>query len=230
MKKYLLFFLLFFSAHAFSVEEISIALEKPEVNIQDEKSIRRGAKFFSTVCMACHTMVYMRYNTLAKESGVVYERMPLHVTSWPFGVKPPDLSLEVSRRGIDWVYTYLHSFYADTSRPTGVNNLMVPNTAMSGILVPYQGQQVRLPAEKLHEKIYDKTPRWYDFLVLQAPGSMTPDEFDSTILDVVNFLVYASAPYQIEQQSIGVWVIGFLLILLVLVYLLKKEYWKDIKK
>jgi ubiquinol-cytochrome c reductase cytochrome c1 subunit len=143
--KYILIFIVFFvSTFSFAEEEVAVALEKAPIDHSDHKSIKRGAKFFSTTCMACHTLIYMRYNKLAQDAGVTYEKMPVKITTWPLGVKPPDLSLEVSRRGADWVYTYLHSFYLDPARPTGANNLLVPQTAMPGIIMSFQGQQVRV--------------------------------------------------------------------------------------
>lgn len=229
MKYFLLIILLVFSSIA-SAQESEIALEHVSIDSHDMKSIKRGAKFFATNCMVCHTLIYLRYNKLAAEAGITYEKMPINVKSWPLDVVPPDLSLETDRRGVDWVYTYLHSFYMDPSRPTGVNNLVLPNTAMAGIIAPYQGQQVLVKNEKESQHIFGGHYQWYDLVELKSKGSMTPQEFDATITDVVNFLAYAAEPFHNEQMRIGYWVIGFLLVLFVLVYLLKKEYWKDLKK
>lgn len=204
-----------------------LRLSEAPINRSDMESIKRGAKFFATNCMSCHTLIYLRYDKLAQEAGITYDKMPVNVKSWPYGVTPPDLSLEADIRGVDWIYTYLHSFYQDSTRPTGVNNLLVSNTAMSNILGPYQGDQelVKDPMLDLLGHV-----RWYDLLKLTKQGSMTPEQFDETTADVVNFLSYAAAPYQMEQRKIGYWVLGFLCILLVFMYLLKKEYWKDVKK
>lgn len=206
-----------------------LVLAKPHIDRSDMESVRRGAKFFAANCMSCHTLVYLRYDKLAQEAGITYEKMPLNVKSWPYGVTPPDLSLEADIRGVDWIYTYLHSFYQDPARPTGVNNLLVPNTAMPGITSAYQGQQMLVPATPDPGSIYSSL-EWYDFLVLTKTGSMSPEQFDATTADLVNFLAYAAQPYQVEQHKIGFWVLGFLVILFVLMYLLKREYWKDVKK
>ena len=42
-----------------------------------------------------------------------------------FGVVPPDRPFDVSR-GVDYLYTYLLTFYEDPSRPFGVNNAASP--------------------------------------------------------------------------------------------------------
>lgn len=230
MKRYLLLLLALFvfPCAVFAEEAEQLALAKVSVNASDLESVQRGAKFFAANCMSCHTMVYLRYNKLAHEAGVIYEKMPVNVKNWPNGITPPDLSLEVDVRGADWIYTYLHSFYQDPSRPSGINNLLVPNTAMPGIISAFQGIQVKIqgrPPTALFHSLH-----WYDLLILQKQGSMTPDQFDATISDLINFLSYAAHPYEEAQHSLGWWVLGFLVILLVLAYYLKKEYWKDIKK
>ena len=65
-------------------------------------------------------------------------------------------------------------------------------------------------------------------LVSSGHGTQTPEEFDRTVNDLVNFLVYVGEPVQLERQQLGKYVIFFLLIFLVIAYLLKKEYWKDV--
>lgn len=222
-------FLILFSTQIWAEGEIFEGLQLAEAPIDrsDVASIKRGAKFFATTCMSCHTMVYMRYNKLAQEAGVTYEKMPINVKSWPYGVTPPDLSLEASVRGVDWIYTYLHSFYQDSSRPTGFNNLLVPQTSMPDIVAPFQGDQVLVkdPIPDLLNHV-----RWYDLVKLTKQGTMTPEEFDGTIADLVNFLAYAAEPFRAEQHKIGWWVLGFLVIFTIMMYKLKKEYWKDVKK
>lgn len=212
-----------------SAEEMSpgFQLSSVKVDATDLASIKRGAKFFATNCMSCHTMVYLRYDKIAKEAGITYDKMPINVKTWPYGVTPPDLSLEADVRGPHWIYTYLHSFYQDAKRPTGANNLLVPNTAMPNIVGPYQGEQIRL--EEPVQSMFG-TYQWYDALKQTKAGTMSTVQFDETIRDVVNFLDYAAEPFKAEQQRLGVWVLAFLVFLGVLFYFLKREYWKDIKK
>ncbi len=229
MKYFFIFLIFIFANVSLAQEEIPIALEKVQINLSDTQSLSRGAKFFATNCMVCHTLIYMRYNKIAEDAGVLYDKMPINVKTWPNGVKPPDLSLEASRRGSNWIYTYLHSFYIDKKRPNGVSNLLVPTTAMPGIPSIFQGQQIRVPIDQ-DKRIYLWKYQWYDLLALQTPGTMTPEQFDATMTDLVNFLTYASEPYKVQQERLGWWVIGFLLILFIFVYLLKREYWKDVER
>lgn len=197
-----------------------LRLSEPKINRTDMDSIKRGAKFFATNCNSCHALGYLKYNTLVKDAGIVYNRVPP-----PLPIAPPDLSLEANVRGPDWIYTYLHSFYVDPKAPTGVNNLVFPNTSMPNIVAPYQGEQ-----ELVQTAIPDLYGyyEWYDWLKLTKEGTMTPDQYDATITDLVNFLSYTAEPYYEDQRHLGRWVLGFLAVLFVLMYLLKKEYWKDV--
>lgn len=233
MMRYILaIFLWAFCLHTVYAEEQAfegLKLAKAPINQMDVESIKRGAKFFAANCMSCHTLIYLRYDKLAQEAGITYDKMPINVKSWPYGKAPPDLSLEADVRGVDWLYTYLHSFYQDSSRPSGVNNLILPNTAMPNIIAPFQGTQELVKSKPVSGILYDDT-QWYDYLKLVKQGSMSPDEFDATVADVVNFLAYAAQPFRIKQHTIGWYVLGFLIILFILTYLLKREYWKDVKK
>ena len=60
------------------------------------------------------------------------------------------------------------------------------------------------------------------------PGKLTPAEFDKAMLDLTAFLVYLAEPAQLQRKTIGVLTIGFLIILMILAYLLKKEFWRDV--
>ena len=59
-------------------------------------------------------------------------------------------------------------------------------------------------------------------------GSMTPTQYENAVHDMVNFFAYAGEPAKLKRLEMGIWVIVFLVGFLVISYLLKKEYWKDI--
>ena len=74
----------------------------------------------------------------------------------------------------------------------------------------------------------DTGTRLVSTLALTTPGSMTPAEYDSAVADLTNYLVFMGEPAKLVRYNLGFIVIGFLLVLFVLVYALKKEIWKDI--
>jgi ubiquinol-cytochrome c reductase cytochrome c1 subunit len=65
-------------------------------------------------------------------------------------------------------------------------------------------------------------------LELAEPGILNEEEYHDVVRDIVNFLDYISEPMQLERQRLGVRVIGFLLVLLLISYMLKKEIWRDV--
>lgn len=230
MKRYILTFLLALSTAQLSTslfaeggEIEGLELATAPIKRTDMDSIKRGAKFFAANCVSCHTLSYLRYDKVVKEAGIPTDNKPISIN----GVVPPDLSLVASARGVDWIYTYLHSFYKDPSTASGVNNLIFPGTAMPAILAPFQGEQ-----ERVEHPVHDLLGyvQWFDLLKPLRQGNMQPDEFDKTVADLTNFLAYAAEPFYIQQHRIGYWVLGFLIILFVLMYMLKKEYWRDVKE
>lgn len=66
------------------------------------------------------------------------------------------------------------------------------------------------------------------YFTLVKEGSMTPEEFDSAMVDLVNFLDYVGEPIKRDRKSLGIYVLMFILFFIFVAYLLKKEYWKDI--
>jgi len=111
----------------------------------------------------------------------------------------------------------------------GSNNLLVKNSVMTNILLTYQGEQVLTPkGEALLKQHGWRKPSYYSVLELVKAGSMSPEQYNETIRDLVTFFVYAADPNRIAHQHLGLWVLGFLLVLLVLVYYLKKAYWQDV--
>jgi ubiquinol-cytochrome c reductase cytochrome c1 subunit len=140
-----------------------------------------------------------------------------------FGKMPPDLSLISRVRGSDWIYTYLKSFYLDESRPLGWNNKLFPNASMPNPLWQLQGLQ---HAEMSEPDAIGE--RHVETLKVTQPGTQTPAQFDQTARDITNFLEYVGEPAALKRQSMGVWVILFLVALTFLAFLLKQEYWKDV--
>jgi ubiquinol-cytochrome c reductase cytochrome c1 subunit len=142
-----------------------------------------------------------------------------------FGIVPPDLTVIARSRGVDWLYTYMRSFYRDDSKLIGVNNLVFPDVGMPHVLWELQGwQEPVITTVKDAHGTEHKTVE----LELVEPGTLSPKEYDRAIRDLVNFLDYMGEPYKYERQHLGVKVIMFLLVFLVIAYLMKKEFWKDV--
>lgn len=216
-----------------------------KVDISDKESLQRGARIFVNYCMGCHSAAYMRYNRLGKDLGIsedilkanlmfstdkTGDTMEIAMKSTDaksfFGVAPPDLSVVARSRGANWLYGYFMTFYLDPSRPFGVNNMLFKDVAMPHVLWELQGFQRPVYKTIVHEGGTES--RVIESLEQDSEGKYTPDAYEQTVYDLVNFLVYLSEPAKLMRQKIGIWVIIYLLSFLVLAYLLKKEYWKDV--
>ena len=216
---------------------------KMEVDLSDQTSLQRGAKLFTNYCLSCHSAAYMRFNRMGQDLGIsddvlktnfmfgadkVGDTMQIAMNKADaeryFGVAPPDLSVIARARGADWLYTYFKTFYIDEKRPFGVNNLMFRDVGMPHVLWKLQGRQ-RLNAP---EDDSEHHAPGYEDLQLITPGTQTEEEYDQTVRDLVNFMVYMGEPIKLKRTRIGIWVMVYLFIFLIVAYLLKKEYWRDV--
>ena len=56
-----------------------------------------------------------------------------------------------------------------------------------------------------------------------------PEGYEAAMGDLTNFMTYMAEPIRTERERLGIFVLLFLVLLFVPVYLLNKEYWKDVK-
>jgi ubiquinol-cytochrome c reductase cytochrome c1 subunit len=228
------------AASVSAAEEGGIALLKADTDISNTDSLQRGARNYMNYCSGCHSLKYLRYSRMAEDLKIplkelehnlmftsdksfdgINSAMPPDSEAW-FGKQPPDLSLMARERGVDYMYSYLKGFYVDKSRPWGVNNLYLPGASMPHVLAQLQGLQkpVLSTADAAHPELVG--------VEAMSAGTMKPEEYDQFVRDLANFLDYAGEPIKEKRQSMGVFVILFLLVFFVFAYLLKKEYWKDV--
>lgn len=226
--------------------ESGMPLEKARVDVFDLDSVRRGAGYFASYCLGCHSIKQIRYSRIGTDLKIsddpksreelmreefmfgdakIHDNIRTAMASADsevmFGVVPPDLSLVIRARGADWVYSYLKGFYIDPARPFGVNNTVVENVAMPNVLWELQGTQEPVLGTR------DGNPVVVG-VRLTKPGNLSSKEFDKYVNDLVNFLAYVAEPAKLERLPLGKYVIAFLIFLTVILYKLKKEYWKDV--
>ncbi|MEX2480119.1 MAG: cytochrome c1 [Gammaproteobacteria bacterium] len=215
------------------------------INLGNKTTLQRGARLFVNYCLSCHSAKYMRYVRMAEDleipEDVVKDNLmfttnkigdtmkvamrPEDAEQW-FGVAPPDLSVIARARGEDWLYSFLNGFHVDDKRPTGVNNLYFPDTAMPHVLADLQGLQRKVEHED--DGHGDDGHGGGAAFEQVSSGQMSADEYRQATRDLTAFLLYIGEPAKLVRYRIGFWVIAFLLVLLVATYLLKREYWKDV--
>ena len=224
-----------------------VELMHANTNLSDKASLQRGARTFVNYCLSCHSASYMRYNRIGADLGISDEVLkknlmfgtektgdtmtiamtPESAEQYFGGAVPPDLSVTARSRGVDWLYTYFMTFYRDPVRPYGVNNLAFKDVGMPHVLWELQGWKRPVYEDVKHEdgSVTQKIVE----LEMQTPGSQSEKEYERTVRDLVNFMDYIGEPIKLKRQKIGFWTILYLLIILLLiVYLMKKVYWKDV--
>ena len=235
MKK-LLLGLLLLAPVAAPAAETATHMAPVAIDVADRQALQRGAGLFVNSCMGCHSVKYMRWSRVAQDLGLSEDQLVDYLQTtgdkpsdamltamrsadaerW-FGVAPPDLSLTARSRGPEWIYNFLLNFYVDDARATGVDNRVFPGTAMPHVLSDLQGLQ-RAVVEDGHFVGFEQV----------REGSMDPEEYRRAVRDIATFMSYLAEPAQAERAALGPMVILFLLAFLVLAYLTKREYWKDV--
>lgn len=218
MKKLLTVFSLLLLPFVSSVQAAggyAIELTPAENNLRDQNSLQRGAVLFANYCMSCHSAKYIRYNRISRDLGWTDDEVVAKMT-------------------------YGQNKVVDT-----VQTRMVDGVGMDvlGITPPDLSLMARLKGTDyiytfLTKYELDENGNW-DNPVLKGTSMpnvlegiqrhATPEEFSQAARDISNFLEYVGEPTKIQRLDLGWKVIAFLLVLLLLTYLLKKEYWRDIK-
>ncbi len=201
-----------------------VELKHAKVDTTDREQLRRGLTVFTEVCMGCHSAKYVTYKNLmdypelalSREevdelrgdkpltAGLITDLSP-EDAEVSYGKVPPDLSVMANARrgGADYIYSILTGFEHDPEGkiPDGNYNLYFP------------GNRIAMPDPL----------SWLDH-----------DEADTEMLeqqaqDVAAFLAFIADPHQNERRALGFWVVGFLIVLTIVLYLLKKAVWADVK-
>jgi ubiquinol-cytochrome c reductase cytochrome c1 subunit len=199
--------------------------ELKQANISmDQATLRKGLQVFTDVCMGCHSAKYLRYGSLISypELGLSREEVDELRGSHPltdgmetdlspadaiesYGKVPPDLSLITrARRGAaDYVFSVLTGYEEDPSGkiPEGNYNLYYP------------GNRIAMP----------------DPLAWSGHDPADTADLEEQARVVASFLTFVGDPHQFERQNIGKWVMGFLILLVLVLWALKREIWKDVK-
>ncbi len=221
--------------------EASIELESAEIDVNNINSLQRGARNFINYCSGCHSAKYVRFNSIADDLQLTEDQLignlmfnadkafetiqatmsPDDAARW-FGQAPPDMSLMARARGTDYIFNFLKGFYLDPSSPTGVDNRLLAGTSMPNVLWELQGHQAGVFLED------EDGLQVFERFEQASAGLMTADEFDEFVRDTTNFLAYISEPVRSTRRVMGVWVLAYLILILILASMLKKQIWKDV--
>lgn len=193
----------------------SIDLEPAQNNLRDVDSLKRGAVLFSNYCMACHSAKYMRYNRIAADLGWSDEEV---VEKMAHGLN----------KVVDDVGTRMMSGVALEVLGTEPPDL--------SLMARLKGTDYIYTFLRAYHQ--DENGNWNNTVLkgtsmpnvlegLQRHASA--EDYAQATRDIANFMEYIGEPAKMQRLDLGWKVIAFLLVLLLLTYVLKKEYWRDIK-
>lgn len=203
----------------------TIPLESAPIDASDYASLQRGAKLFMNECSGCHSLKFTRYDALAKgiqitdDAGNILEKVVR------------DSLMFIGDKMSEPINTAMRNSDAQAWFGIAPPDLtMVARYRGADWVYNYLRAFYPDPNRPwgVNNKVYPDVAMPHVLYDLQQ--SLSPAEYDKAIGDLTNFLSYVAEPSQLERRSIGAWVLVFLGIFLVFSYLLKVEYWKDVKK
>ncbi|HWK59786.1 MAG TPA: cytochrome c1 [Eoetvoesiella sp.] len=281
IKKLLGAFALALTCSAALASEGGVKLDAAPYRINNMASLQNGAKLFVNYCLSCHSANSMRYNRLT-DIGLTEDEIKKNLLftadkvgslmtiamrkedskKW-FGATPPDLSVIARAKstnfgpsGVDYIYTFLRSFYRDTNKKTGWDNAVFPSVAMPNVLWQLQGPRTYnhvtiAETEKPDGKtVWTRTSTDFDVngfsqskseelqnyhghavnhSTFKPVDAAQTAEYDNNVADLSNFLGWMSEPAQLLRKKIGFWVLLFLGLFLVVAWRLNAAFWKDVK-
>lgn len=193
-------------------------LDKVKTSVLDTTSLQRGADIYAQYCMGCHSLKYLRVNRAARDLGWTPEEGVSHLQYLRDGKGKPHEAI-------------LTTLDAKTAK--AAFGVLPPDLSLEARLrgtdwlYTFLRSYERTSDGKVVNTLFDGVAM--PFVLEGMQKDLSPAEFDAAVADLVNFMDYAAEPAKPIRLMLGWWVLGFLALLFVLTYLLKKEFWRDIK-
>lgn len=196
----------------------AIPLESPKISVLDQASLQRGADLYAQLCMGCHSLKHLRVNRAARDLGWSDEEAVERIQHIRLG----------QGKATDMIETTI-----DPDNAKLAFGSVPPDLTLEARV---RGTDWLYTFLKSYERHADGSYSNALFPDVAMPpileglqNTLSEAEFNQEVAHLVNFLDYAAEPAKPQRLVLGWWVLGFLGILVILTYLLKKEYWRDVK-
>lgn len=206
-----------------NAENTPIPLDKAHIDLSDSASLQRGAKLFMNYCSGCHSLKYVRYDGMAKNIGIVDDKGQVLDKLLKDNLVFTDEKITAS------ILTAMPA--SDASRWFGIvppDLSLVARSRGADWLYTYLRSFYPDPKQPWGVNNYVFPSVAMPHVLNELQNKLNKEEFDTSVRDLVNFLVLMGEPKQRERERLGVWVLVFLGIFLVFAWILKREYWKDV--
>ncbi len=192
-------------------------LDHANTDIMDTASLQNGAKLFMNYCAGCHAISFMRYNRIGNDLGLSDK---LIIENLMFAGNKPGETITTAMPE-DEASSWFGGVPPDLSlvaRSKGTDWIYT-------YLRSFYEDESKIFGVNNKVLVNASMPD----ALWSLKESQSEAEFDKSVRDITNFLDYVGEPAKLIRLQLGKWVLLFLGVLFVLTYLLKKEYWKDVK-
>jgi ubiquinol-cytochrome c reductase cytochrome c1 subunit len=192
-------------------------LERVDIDLADRSALQDGARTFASYCMGCHGAKFQRYERVADDLGFSHDQMLKELVFTGAKIGDPMASSLRASDGKHW-------FGAAPPDLTLVARVRGKDW-LYGYLRGFYPDATR-PWGVNNRVLHDVgMPNVLEPLQVRLP----PAQFDAKVKNLVTFLAYSADPVKLQSQRIGIYVLSYLLVLLGFAFLLKREYWKDVR-
>jgi ubiquinol-cytochrome c reductase cytochrome c1 subunit len=202
-----------FNVHAAS----KVHLDHADTDISNTASLQNGAKLFMNYCSGCHAISFMRYNRIGEDLGLSDELVAENLMFAGNKLGETITTAMPEDAAAKW-FGVTPPDLSLVARSKGTDWIYT-------YLRSFYEDESRIFGVNNSVLVNASMP---DVLWSLKQGQ-TEANFDQNVRDITNFLDYVGEPAKLIRLKLGKWVLLFLGILFILAYLLKKEYWKDVK-
>ena len=191
-------------------------LDPAPIEPRDLVSLQSGARTFVNYCLGCHGLQYMRYNRLT-DLGLTEDQIRDNLMFTADKVGETMKTPMTVKDGKAW-FGVPPPDLSVISRARGADWLYT-----------YLRTFYRDPKSShgWNNKVFPNAAMPHVLWRVQAEQSAV--QYDATVRDLVNFLVYVGEPSAQSRKNIGIVVLFVLVLLFVLAYAMKKAFWKDVR-
>lgn len=184
----------------------------------DLPALERGAETVATVCTGCHSLKYIKYSDLLN-LGIAKDKVETWRNGQPLenalqaqmtendaraafnGATPPDLSLIAAAREGGGNYLYAYLSGYHKNEKGDLTNRVFPGTQMPDVLAGADATDEKQRAD-----------------------------VETKAKEASAFLVWAADPRAEQRKRLGYYVLGYVAFMTLLLYLWKKQIWREIDK
>lgn len=195
----------------------TVHLDNANTDISDKQSLRNGAQLFMNNCSGCHSISFMRYSRIGTDLDISVADVKKNLMFNADRIGAPIVSSMSKKGAVQW--------FGET--PPDLS--LIARSRGTNWIYTYLRGFYKDPSRPFGVNNKVLTNASMPDVLWHLKQNKSKHDFNQDVRDITNFLDYVAEPAKLIRVNLGYKVLGFLSILLILAYLLKKEYWKDVK-